>query len=164
MVGGYVLNHLPRPETAVAELRRVLVAGGRLAMSIWDVPSANPAIGLFGPVVTDLGLTADVPVGPDAYLFCDGTRTHELLAGWDDVGLRRATWSILVRPGAWFDAVADSTPRTGAVLAQAGPVLRAKARLQYVEAAERLYGTTGDGLVALPATAVLISATKPASP
>ncbi|MGI3785664.1 MAG: class I SAM-dependent methyltransferase [Janthinobacterium lividum] len=119
VVGGYVLNHLPRPEVALAELRRVLVPGGRLALTIWDLPSAKPAIGLFGPVVQDLGLTAGVPAGPDAYMFCDLSRTHLLLTGWDEVRLSRAHWTALVRPGDWFDAVADSTPRTGAVLAQA---------------------------------------------
>jgi SAM-dependent methyltransferase len=163
VVGGYVLNHLPRPGAAIAEFWRVLVSGGRLAMTIWDVPSANPAIGLSGPVVSDLGLTAVVPTGPDAYLFCDGTRSRDLLAGWEGVRLDRVRWSINVAPGAWFDAVADATPRTGAVLAQAGPVLRAKARQQYVEVAGRLFGAGGDGVVTLPATAVLITASKPAT-
>lgn len=162
VVGGYVLNHLPRPAEAIAEFRRVLVSGGRLAMTIWDVPAANPAIGLFGPLVSDLGLTADVPTGPDPHLFCDETRTRELLAGWKGVRLERTRWNMNVAPGAWFDAVADSTPRTGAVLAQAGPMLRAKARKRYIELAESRFGARGDGLVTLPAAAVLISATKPA--
>jgi SAM-dependent methyltransferase len=160
VVGGYVLNHLPRPEHAVAELRRVLVSGGRLAMTIWDVPSANPAIGSFGPVVDGLGLTAEVPFGPDPYLFCDETRARALLTGWDDVRSERIGWSIRVEPGAWFDAVADSTPRTGAVLAQAGPALREQARRQFVEVTEDSFGTSGDGLVTLPAAAVLLSAVK----
>jgi SAM-dependent methyltransferase len=163
VVGGYVLNHLPRPVEAIAEFRRVLGSGGRLAMTIWDLPSANSAIGLFGPVVTDLGLTAVVPTGPDAYLFCDDTRTRNLLAGWEGVRLERMRWSINVAPGAWFDAVADATPRTGAVLAQAGPVLRAKAQQRYVEEATRDFGADRDGMVTLPAAAVLISATKPAT-
>ena len=161
VVGGYVLNHLPRPGRAVAECWRVLVSGGRLAMTIWDIPSANPAIGLFGPVVSDLGLSGIVPTGPDAYRYCDQTLVHELLDGWDEVRTERVRWSISVDPGAWFDAIADSTPRTGAVLSQAGPDLRARARGQYVEMIGRDFGYRTDGLAVLPATAVLISATKP---
>jgi SAM-dependent methyltransferase len=163
VLGGYVLNHLPRPDEAIADFRRVLVSGGRLAMTIWDVPSVNPAMGLFGPVVTELGLTAVVPTGPDAYLFCDDKRTGDLLAGWEGVRVERVRWSINVEPGSWFDAVADATPRTGAVLAQAGPALRAKARQRYVEIAERNFRADVEGLVTLPAAAVLISATKPAT-
>jgi SAM-dependent methyltransferase len=36
--GAFVLNHLLRPEVAAAEFARVLVSGGRLALSVWDVP------------------------------------------------------------------------------------------------------------------------------
>lgn len=159
-VGGYVLNHLPRPARAVAELGRVLTPGGRLAMTIWDVPDANPAIGSFGPVVSGLGLTAEIPSGPDAYLFCDKAQARALLTGWDDVQFERVRWSIRVEPGAWFNAVADSTPRTGAVLAQATPALREQARRQFVELAEDRFGPSDGGLVTMPAAAVLISATK----
>ena len=138
-----------------------MVPGGRLALTIWDVPAANAAIGLFGSVANSLALTATGPTGPDPYLFCNERRTRDLLAGWDDVGLTPTRWRIHVAPGAWFDAVADSTPRSGAVLAQAGTVARAKARQRYIELATQLFGTP-DGRVALPAAAVLISATKAA--
>lgn len=69
VVGGYLLNHLARPEVAVAELGRVLRAGGRLALTVWDVPDANPALGLFGPVTAEVGLPDRVPPGPDAQRF-----------------------------------------------------------------------------------------------
>lgn len=161
VVAGYLLNHLPRPEAAVAELARVLVPGGRLAMTVWDVPAANPALGLFGPVVTDLGLTAVVPPGPDSQRFSDHAELRALLAGWFDVRVVHPRWTVRVEPGAWFDAVADSTPRTGAVLAQAGPQLRARARERYVDVASARYGT-GDRSVTLPVGAVLVSATRAA--
>ena len=160
VVGAYLLNHLARPRSALAELKRVLAPGGRLALTIWDLPSSNPAIGLFGPVVTELGLTAVVPTGPDPYLYCDDEATAELLAEWDDVSVARTSWSIQVEPGAWFDAVADSTPRTGAVLAQAGPSLRAQARRRYMTTVATAYPPGPRGSVALPATAVLISAAR----
>lgn len=159
VVAGYLLNHLPRPEAVLAELSRVLVPGGRLAMTVWDTPPENPSLGLFGPVVSELELSDVVPPGPDSQRFSDAAELRTLLADWTDVVVTRPRWSVRVAPGAWFDAVAAATPRSGAVLAQADPQLRARARERYVELATRLYGT-GDGLVTLPAGAVLAAATK----
>lgn len=159
VVGGYVLNHLARPEVAIAELARVLAPGGSLALTVWDLPETNPALGLFGPIVTELGLTGVAPPGPDAQRFSSGEELHRLFVEWDAVQVSRPTWTIRVEPGAWFDAVAESTPRTGAVLAQATPTQRAAAREHYVELASGRYGIDG-GLVALPSTAVLVSARR----
>lgn len=159
VVAGYLLHHLPRPEAAVASLGRVLRIGGRLAMTVWDGPAANPVLGLFHPVVAELGLQAVVPPGPDAQRFADPDELHRLLAGWVDVTVERVTWPVRVDPGAWFDAVAASMPRTGAVLAQASPEQRAQARERYVEVARAAYGS-GGGAVELPAGAVLGAATK----
>lgn len=160
VVGGYLLNHLPRPQVAVAELSRVLAPGGRLALTVWDVPEANPALGLFSRVVVELGLVGEVPLGPDAQRFADDDEVHRLLHAWQDVAVDRPRWVVQVEPGAWFDAVADATPRTGAVLAQVTADQRARARERWVEVAREAYGTA-DGRVELPAGAVLASATRP---
>ena len=159
VVAGYLLNHLPQPDAAVAEMRRVLVPGGMLAVTIWDVPEQNPAIGLLGSVCAELGLSADVPPGPDPYRFADEARMRSLLRAWGDVVVERLRWMIQVEPGAWFDAIADSTPRSGAVLAQAGSDDRATARQRFTELANVEYGLP-DGRVALPAGAVLASARR----
>lgn len=158
VVVGYVLNHLPRPSVGVASLRRVLSPGGRLAMTVWDAD--NPALGLVAPVVASLGLTGVAPPGPDAHLFSSSAELESLLVAWDDVQVTRPRWALTVEPGAWFDAVADGTPRTGAVLAAAGPAARAQAREAYVELARSSYGVA-DGQVALPAAAALVSARRP---
>lgn len=157
VVGGYLLNHLPYPEAAVAEFARVLAPGGRLALTVWDLPTENPSLGSFNPVIAELGLSGVVPPGPDSQRFADDGELKALLADWDDVGITRPRWTITVEPGAWFDAIADSTPRSGAVLAQASPAARAHARQRYIELTNRLYGL-GGGLVALPAGAVLVTA------
>lgn len=162
VVAGYLLNHLARPEAAVAELARVLAPGGRLAMTVWDTPADNPAIGLIGTVIIELGLTGTVPPGPDAHRFASDTELRALLGDWQDVAIERLHWSVSVAPGAWFDAIADATARTGAALAQAGPDRRAQARNRYIELATQLYGSA-DGLIALPAGAVLVSATNRAA-
>jgi SAM-dependent methyltransferase len=159
VVGGFVLNHLARPERAVAEMVRVLRPGGRLALSVWDLPQANPALGLFGPVAQEAGVSAVVPPGPDAARFADEATFRALLGGLADVKVERASWSVTVDPGAWFDAVATSTPRTGAVLAAASEQQRAVMRERYVGAA-RAHGDA-TGRVVLPAQAVVGSGTRP---
>ena len=45
VVGNFVFNHVGRPETALAEARRVLRPGGWLALSTWDAPRREPAAG-----------------------------------------------------------------------------------------------------------------------
>lgn len=160
VTAGYLVNHLPRPEAAVASLARVLRRGGRLAVTVWDVPEENPALGLFGPVAASLGLSAAVPPGPDAQRFSHDPAMLELLgSALTDVAVQRVRWVVSVEPGPWFDAVAASTPRTGAVLAAASDEQRSTMRERYVEVARQRYGTA-DGRVELPAAAVLGSATR----
>jgi hypothetical protein len=66
----------------------------------------------------------------------------------------RAQWTITVEPGAWFDAVAAGTPRTGSVLAAASADQRAALRARYVEVATSRFGA-GAGKVTLLAAAVI---------
>ena len=160
VTAGYLANHLPRPEAGIASLARVLRPGGRLALTVWDVPEENPALGLFGPVAASLGLGSAVPPGPDAQRFSrDEAMLALLRTSLTDAAVEWVRWVVTVEPGAWFDAVAASTPRTGAVLAAATTEQRAAMRSQYVEVARELFGAA-DGRVELPAAAVLGSATR----
>lgn len=154
VVAGFLLNHLARPGEGVAELARV--CRRRLALSVWDVPAANPALGLFGAVAQSLATADAVPPGPDSHAFAEDGPLTALLgdAGLEDIRVDRVSWSITVEPGTWFDAVAAGTPRTGAVLAAASPDERAALRERYVDVALAEYGV-GDGTVTLPAAAVV---------
>jgi ubiquinone/menaquinone biosynthesis C-methylase UbiE len=51
VVGGFVINHLPGPERALAEAARVLVPGGRAAFSIWDRPERMRVIGVVAEAI-----------------------------------------------------------------------------------------------------------------
>lgn len=154
VVGGFVLNHLARPARGVAELTRVLRSGSRLALSVWDRPEVNPALGLFGPVTEAAGLAEVVPPGPGAQQFADDAAFAGVLSGLDEVRVERVAWQVTVEPGEWFDAVAAATPRTGAALAAASDAQRAELRERYVETARSAYGADG-GRVTLPASAVV---------
>jgi SAM-dependent methyltransferase len=88
-VGSFVLNHLPAPEAAAAELVRVLRPGGALALSLWDVPARNGWLGLVAEVLAELRIPtpADLSGGPDSYRFADREEMLGLLRG---AGLHRA--------------------------------------------------------------------------
>ena len=165
VVAGFLVNHLARPEIALAELTRVCRPGGRVAVSVWDVPTVNAALGLFGPVAEAAGLTNAAPPGPDSTLYAEGPRLAALLraAGLEDVSVDRVGWTLSVDAGGWFDAVADGTPRTGAVLVGATAEQRAAVRERYVEVATASFGQP-DGRGALPAAAVIGSGRRGVGP
>ncbi len=154
VVAGFLINHLSRPVEAVAELARVCRA--RVAVSVWDLPAVNPALGLLGEVAQQLDIADPTPPGPDSSLYSDEARLTSLLvaAGLIDIRISRVSWSLTVAPDAWFDAVAAGTPRTGALLAAASAEQRAELRNLYVAAARASYAGKG-GRVTLPAAAVV---------
>jgi hypothetical protein len=132
------------------------VCQGRIALSVWDLPDANPALGLFGPIVESFRLVNVLPPGPDSALFADDSCMLGLLAGagLEDVRVDRVGWALTVEPGRWFDAVADSTPRTGVMMAAATPEQRAQLRERYISVARERYGRA-NGYVRLPVAAVV---------
>lgn len=154
VVAGFLVNHLARPVEGVVELARVSRA--RVAVSVWDCPDANLALGLVGVVARSFDVVDPTPPGPESSLFSDDARLASLLddAGLDDVHVTRVRWTHTVDPGTWFDAVAAGTPRTGAILAAASPEQRAEIRARYVELATASHGGP-PGLVTLPAGALV---------
>jgi len=156
VVGGFVLNHLARPEKGVAELARVLAPGGWLALSVWDLPTVNRVTGLLAEVVAEVGIRGVLPAGPDATRFADHGILTDLLIGADlhEVQVYGVRWFVDVEPGAWFDAVGRGMPRSGAVLAQADETQYAEARQMYVARCLADHGD-GSGLVRLPAAGVI---------
>ncbi|MGZ8648082.1 MAG: class I SAM-dependent methyltransferase, partial [Solirubrobacteraceae bacterium] len=89
VVAAFVLNHLPCPEVSAAELARVLASGGRLALSVWDVPDRTAFIGLVRDAVARAGEVpwAQPPGGPDPFRFAADEQLRALLehAGLEDV-------------------------------------------------------------------------------
>jgi len=100
VVAGFLLDHLARPLKGVAEMARV--CRGAVAVSVWDGPEANPALGLFAPVVQSRRIPEVVPPGPDSNLYADAARLSELLtgAGLVDVRIERVGWTLAVDAGA----------------------------------------------------------------
>jgi SAM-dependent methyltransferase len=64
-------GHIPDPDAALAEVRRVLVPGGRLHLSAWVDPARSPAFAiLFGALKAHGDLSVRLPA-PDFFEFGD---------------------------------------------------------------------------------------------
>jgi SAM-dependent methyltransferase len=66
VVGNFALQHLPHQLQALEGFVRVLVPGGRLAMTVWDEPTRCRFLGLFTDSVRLAGASPppDLPAGP----------------------------------------------------------------------------------------------------
>jgi len=94
------LLHFGRPQDAVAELARVLAPGGRLALTVWDVPARSRLQGVFFDTLAEegVGLPPGVPPGPPMYLFADDDELTSLLngAGLEQVDVQTIAFFELV--------------------------------------------------------------------
>ncbi len=83
VVANFLILHLGRPERATAEFARVLVPGGRLALTAWDVPEQARFLGVFLDAVAAAGASppGDLPRGPDFFRFSRDEEFAALLRG-----------------------------------------------------------------------------------
>lgn len=133
VVGGFVLNHLPRPEQAVAEAVRVLTARGSVAYSVWDRPERNRMAGVFGDAIADVGVesTPEVSDGPDPYRFSDDPELEALLrgAGLDELAVETLSLTLAVpNADALWRGFMGSSVRVRAVVDAQSEAVRARIR------------------------------------
>ncbi len=83
VTGAFLLLHLGEPERAGEEAARVLVPGGAVAFTVWDVPSRGRWLGVLVDAIDDVGVSpsAAVPAGPPFFRFADEAELTELLTG-----------------------------------------------------------------------------------
>jgi ubiquinone/menaquinone biosynthesis C-methylase UbiE len=112
---GYML--MADPALALAETRRVLRPGGRLAFAVWSTADRNPWVSSAGRMFVRRGLVPlPEPGAPGMFVMADEERTRRLLAGagFTDIRLEEVPVSFP------FDDVADYVRRsieTGGVFA-----------------------------------------------
>jgi SAM-dependent methyltransferase len=120
-LGSFVVNHLPRPERAAAELRRVLAPGGRIALAMWDRPERVEFLGLFDAAMAAAHINRALafPPGPPAYRFADDAELRALLEGAGFAGVAvdgvRFRYAISDLDELW-DGVLTGSVRTAAQL------------------------------------------------
>jgi ubiquinone/menaquinone biosynthesis C-methylase UbiE len=84
---GYML--MPDPGTALAETRRVLRAGGRLALAVWGAMEDNPFFTIVAISLVQRGhLPPPEPPGPPVFSMGSAERTTALLEGAGFSGVR----------------------------------------------------------------------------
>jgi SAM-dependent methyltransferase len=86
VVCGYGIIHVPDPEKALAEMRRVLRPGGKLAASVWQAPQPTNGFGLLYGAIREHGNVAvPLPHGPDFFQFSDTGKLADALQASDFV-------------------------------------------------------------------------------
>ncbi|RKE23264.1 class I SAM-dependent methyltransferase [Streptomyces sp. TLI_171] len=159
VVGNFVLNHVGRQGAAVAELRRVLRPGGRLALTVWAQPPL-PGQTLLGRAVEAAGAPrpAHLPPAPAAL---QATGTPEGLtalvagAGLRDADCRTLRWNHRTSAEDWWAGPAGRVAFIGELLHSQTPEMRAAVKREFERLAEEFRGP--DGELALPHAALLVS-------
>lgn len=121
VVGNLALPHFGRPEQAAAEFRRVLTAGGRLALTAWNHPARARLVGVLLEAVHEVGIAppATVPAGPNFFRFAEDTELKSLLKNQDfgDIDIRTVEFVHRVdNVDELWDGLLHGTVRTSAVI------------------------------------------------
>jgi SAM-dependent methyltransferase len=154
VLANFVINHVGQPRAAVAELRRVTIPGGRVAVTAWPQPP-SPAIALLTRAIRDCG--ADRPAhrlepSEDFPRTEAGLRGLLGVAGLRDPACRRIDWRLAVEPRDWWDIAAGASWMR-AFLASQEPALLDKVRDRFNELSSGY--RADDGRLCLPVTALL---------
>jgi SAM-dependent methyltransferase len=160
VTGNFVINATGDPAAVLGQLRRVLRPGGRLALTCWSNPPA-PALGMAREAIDAAGVAwpDDIPLPP----FREHSTPEafaDLLtgAGFDGATAREVSWVHRVARDEWWQVYQSGVGSNGVVVGRqdAATVARIKAEFDRLAAGY----AAGDGVIALPAVAVLASATR----
>ncbi len=159
VLANFVLNHVGRPRTTAAELRRVTADGGRVALSLWgEERGAGQSLAYKAVVAAGLDLPPALPpLAPEE----DFARTEEgfaaLLAGAGFTGVVCETvrFDHRVDPERWWAGTAGGVAPTGALIAAQPQDVIDAVRKEFDALTQPLLGD--DGLLTLPHVALLAS-------
>ena len=116
------LPHLPDPQRGLAEMRRVLREGGRLAVSDWCGPHFNAAFRIALTAVRDQGdeaAAAGMPAAPAMCAFSDPAFAAERLgaAGFSGIAVREiGAAATFADPDGLFEMLLHGTVRFASIL------------------------------------------------
>jgi ubiquinone/menaquinone biosynthesis C-methylase UbiE len=163
LVCNFAINHFPRPERAIAEFARVIVPGGGIALSTWDLPERNRFLGILLDALRACGVTRrlETLAAPDPYRLADDAEFRALLrgAGLEDVDVRSVSLTQQV-PDAdelWEGMLGGSVRTAGLVMRQE-PHIRSRIRAAVGRLAEEY---RVDGGLAIPACAKIALGRRP---
>jgi SAM-dependent methyltransferase len=163
VVASFVLLHIGRPERAAVEFARVLEAGGRLALTVWDLPDRARFLGVLVDAVAEAGAGSpqDIPLGPPIFRFSDKREFAGLLRdqGLEDIDVRTISFSH-AEPSAdaLWRGLLGGTVRTSALIVRQTEDTQRQIRAAFDRIVQRY--EVGSGLE-LPVSVKLASARKP---
>jgi SAM-dependent methyltransferase len=118
------LHHVPRPEVALTQARRVLRAGGRVAFTVWAAPAENIAWRLVFDAVARHGIPSSAQAPPPGGSF---NQVDDCLSALDRAGflhtsarIVQAEWPV-ASAHALVTALSAGTVRMAAVIAAQRP-------------------------------------------
>lgn len=162
VVMNFGLLHLPDPEAALSEARRVLRKGGRFAFTVWAGPELSPGARIVDDAVkAHADAAAEFPRGPDSFGYGDEATCGETLARF---GFDPSTFLFQTVTEEWrvpttsflYEAERDVGVRTAALLAAQKPEALDAIRRQIEESVSRY---AKDDAFALPFAAHVVAAT-----
>jgi SAM-dependent methyltransferase len=117
----FVIMLMERPAAALAEARRALRPGGRIALSVWGAPERNPWLAVGGTVLRDHGIMhLPEPGAPSPFALADADALLAMLAdaGLADARLEEVAVTMTYRDAAdYLDVTADTAPSGEAIRA-----------------------------------------------
>ncbi|HTK83257.1 MAG TPA: methyltransferase domain-containing protein [Bacteroidota bacterium] len=157
--------HLANPQKAIAEAYRVLSPHGKFGFTVWADPNENPGSKILSDAIAQHGtMNANLPPGPDYYLFADKElcRTVVETTGFYGPSMTFETvtvpW-IVPTLNYFFEAELDAAVRTGALLRAQTPEQLSAIQHAVAEAVKPLVTRGG---YAIPMAAHVISVSKDA--
>ena len=121
VICAYGIMHMPNPEKALAEMRRVLRTGGRIAVSVWQAPAADNGFGLLYHAIQAHGVAdVDLPHGPDFFQFGSQERLASALSGTGFAGIAvepLAQYWVFSEVDEFIACFVDATVRSRGLLA-----------------------------------------------
>jgi SAM-dependent methyltransferase len=142
VVAAFLLLHLGRPERAVVEALRVVVPGGRVAFTVWDVPSRGRWLGVLLDALADVGADppAEIPAGPPIFRFADESEFAALLraGGFSEVSVDTLELSLRLESAdeLWHGLMAGTV--------RVGPLVAAQSQVVQDQVYERFVQLLGD--------------------
>lgn len=161
VVSNVGICHVPDQRRALAEIKRVVRRGGRLAMSVWCGPDRSPSYELVYRMIKTHGAPGiAAPPGPDFHQFANRKIANELLseAGFSkiEMSIVKSGWSV-DEPEAFFEIFARGTVRAAMLLASQPPENVAAIRSALNEEVRRRFADGSRWHV--PTLAAVVSAT-----